>query len=59
MKAINRIANLLNDELYAESKNWRDSNLEERVYWLLSSYDSKVEECEKLWKMLAEIQDGD
>lgn len=47
---------LLNDDLYKSSKDWRSAgdNLAEKVLWLISSYESKCEECEVYLDMLGD-----
>jgi hypothetical protein len=50
MNELERIRALLPTELYADSKDWREGSLVERVEWLLSMYESSREEVPRLEK---------
>lgn len=55
-RKLEELGMLLNDDLYKSSKDWRGAkdNLAERVLWLISSYESKCEECETYLNMLGD-----
>ena len=43
---VKKLKEILNDDLYSGSKDWKSSNIVERVMWLISSYESAKEEIE-------------
>ena len=48
MNELERIRALLPTELYADSKDWREGSVVERVEWLLSMYQSSHNEVLRL-----------
>jgi len=56
---LKRIKELLPDHLYAGSKDWRNGDVVERVEWLLSMYEAKKAECDRLSDMLDKLGGDD
>lgn len=55
--AYDKIASLLHDDLYSDSKDWQAGDMVERVEWLLSMYEG-VKKSEALaWEKLAEANE--
>jgi len=58
MSELEAIKELLNDDLYAGSKDWVASNTINRIRWLIEMYEGKKEELDHAYSMLASF-DGD
>jgi len=55
MNELERIQALLPTELYADSKDWREGSVVERVEWLLSMYQSRHNEVLRLEQALDDL----
>lgn len=57
MTELEKIQEVLTDDLFPDSKDWVRGNTLERVGWLLSMYRSQKAECDMVWDMLDKAQE--
>ena len=50
-----KLEDLLSEDRYSGSKDWRSGGLVERVEWLISMYEAKKKEVEQLEINLSEF----
>jgi len=58
MNELERIKELLSTDLYADSKDWREGSVVERVEWLLSMYESSHEDVLRLEQDVDDLKMG-
>jgi hypothetical protein len=58
MNELERIRALLPTELYADSKDWREGSLVERVEWLLFMYQNSHEDVLRLEQDVDDLKQG-
>lgn len=46
--SLSEIRALLHDDLFSDSKDWREGSCSERIKWLLSMYNSAKQEVARL-----------
>jgi hypothetical protein len=55
---LNRIKELLNDDLYPDSKDWTQGSVVERVEWLLTMYQNSHEDVLRLEQDVDDLMMG-
>lgn len=55
-ETVKKLKELLSDDLYSGSKDWRSGDIVERVEWLIHMYEKQSEETDYVWDLLTQVR---